>query len=73
MQEPAVVALSAVAVNAQAVTPNEVNDLARDSKVTQDSVIAVHHAPIPGYLIAVHALFASGTYPANVPQEADRG
>ena len=73
MREPAVVALAAVAVNAQAFSPNEINNLARDSKVTQNTVIAVHLAPIPGYLIAVRVLFASGAYPANVRQEADRG
>ena len=66
MQKPAVVALSATAVNIHAIAPNEINNLTRDSVVTQNSVIAVHDAPIPGYVYAVHALFASGAYSAEI-------
>ena len=71
MQEPAVIALAAVAIDAQTLSPNKINNLARDSKVTQDTVIAVHHAPVPGYLIAVRVLLASGTYSANVWHDTD--
>ena len=72
-QEPTVIALPAVAVDAQTVTPNEIGNLTRNSKVTQNTVIAVHHVPIPGYLVAVDVLLTSGAYQTVVPVVTDRG
>ena len=73
MQEPVGIACPAATIDAETVTPKEISNLTRNSKVTQNTVIAVHHAPIPAYLVAVDVLFTSGAYKTVFPVVTDRG